>query len=256
MCERLANATRELLIAHQRLYQEQGMEKSNIHYHTSEVKVAHPSKQSVKSRASSTQSSANDPMSPVNTMNRSEAPSALLGQTTTDEPNMIASYSQQQQQQQQRSPYKTNDYYITSSPTANNSHNAQPSIYDQQQQQRQSTALSSTYSNWNRGSEIDFNSLEFLYDTGLFGQVVFDVNSDPTRGASTAGAYPQQQPLYQNMMNPQTSQPFITTSVPISSSSPTPTSASAFQPMIQQLQQQQQQNSSPATYNPTKSLWN
>lgn len=276
MCERLANAARELLVAHQRLYQEPGAEKSNIHYHTAEVKVSHPNKQSVKSRASSTQSSGQDSMSPINSMGKSEAPplSALLGPTTSDDSNMISSYPQQQQQQQ-GSPYKTNSYYMPSPPTANATTNGQPSIYDQQQQQRQNTALSSTYSNWNRGNEIDFNSLEFLYDTGLFGQVVFDVNNNPAAtSATTASAYPQQHPLYQNLMSAQTSQPFISTSVPINSSSPTmsttitmsttTTSASAFQPVIQQQQiqqqqqQQQQQNSSPNTFPPTpsKSLWN
>lgn len=240
MCERLANATRELLSVHKRLYQEQGNETDTSRYNTGEVKVAYPSKASIKSRSSSAQSSPSISMSPLN-MHRTETPplSTLLGTVTTDEPGII-SYPQSQQHR-----YKTNDYFMPSPPSTT-VNNTQPNMYDQQRQP-QSTALASTYSNWNRGNEIDFNSLEFLYDTGLFGQVVFDANCDPATG-TVDGSFPQQNP-YETMLQP-TSQPYLPTSIPLDTSA-------VFQPLlIQQQQQKQNPQSSPTTYNPSKSLWN
>ncbi|KAI7890479.1 uncharacterized protein EV154DRAFT_538351 [Mucor mucedo] len=243
MCERLANATRELLSVHQRLYQEQGVENNEVRYNT-EVKVAYPSQVSIKSRSSSAQSSPSISMSPLN-MHRTETPplSTLLGTVGSEEPGCISPYPQPQPQQHR---YKTNDYYMPS-PPPNTMPNSQPTLYDQQQRQPQSTALASTYSNWNRGNEIDFNSLEFLYDTGLFGQVVFDANSDPATG-TVDGNYPQQA-TYETMMP--TSQSYMPTSIP---SAPNP---AVFQPLLaQQQQQQQKQQASPTSYNPSKSLWN
>lgn len=254
MCERLANATRELLSVHQRLYEEQGVEKNEYRYNAGDVKIAYPSKVSIKSRSSSAQSSPSISMSPLN-MHRAEAPplSTLLGTVAKDEPGCIAPYPQPQQHRS----YKTNDYYISSPPSGNTLSNTQHAMYDQQQRQPQSTALSSTYFNWNRGSEIDFNSLEFLYDTGLFGQVVFDANSDPAAG-TVDGNYSQQQSSYETMMQP-TSQSYLPTPIPISTGS-TSTAGSVFQPLLSQQQHQQKQNqqqaASPTTYNPSKSLWN
>ncbi|GAA5797384.1 hypothetical protein HPULCUR_002768 [Helicostylum pulchrum] len=250
MCERLADATRELLVAHQRLYEERGV-VDEMRYHT-DVKVNYPtSRASMKSHSSSEHSSPNISMSPI-TMNRSEALplSTLLGNTgSSDEPSILTPYSQTSLQQ---SRYKANEFYMSPSTSVNTLSNSQQhSIFGQQQKQPEPSALSSTYSNWNRGNEIDFNSLEFLYDTGLFGQVVFDANNE---AASMGTGYPQQQQqqqqqsTYENMMQP-SSQSYMTTPIPISSSS-NPT----FQPMIPQQQPQQQQ--SPSTYNPSKSLWN
>lgn len=245
MCERLANATRELLAAHQKLYEEQTVENNGIKYHQSEVKAT-LRKSSTKSHSSSVTSSPNIPLSPINQMHRSEAPpvSTLLG-VPTDEPSSIPPYSQLQQH---TSTYKTNDYYMPSPPSSNTTTSNQPALYDQSQQD-QSTALSSTYSNCNRGNEIDFNSLEFLYDTGLFGQVVFDVNSG-NASASQIASYPPQQPLYQTMMQ-SAAQPFLSTSAPIDPPTTSkPATSSAFHPIVNQ-------NSSPTTYNnPSKSLWN
>jgi hypothetical protein len=248
MCERLANATRELLAAHQKLYEDESYESTGVKYHLDEVKVSYPDKSSLKSHSSSVTSS---PLSPINQLNRSEGPqlSTLLG-VPTESTNPVPTYSQPQQP---RNTYRQNDYYMPSPPSANTSSGPQTLYHQSQQNPSETTALSSIYSNSNRGNEIDFNSLEFLYDTGLFGQVVFDVNSGNAGNApQQMPPYPpqQQQPIYQNMMQSSSSQPFLTTSIPISSDSSKNNPTSAFnQPMMPQ-------NTSPTTYNPSKSLWN
>ncbi|KAI9357536.1 fungal-specific transcription factor domain-containing protein [Pilaira anomala] len=272
MCERLADATRELLVAHQRLYDERGVDnhKNEMKYNCSDVKVAYPSRASLKSHPSSGHSSPTISMSPIS-LNRSEALplSTLLGTTSTsDEPSIITPYSQSALQHR----YKPNEYYMppTTTSSVNTLSNSPHSLFDQQQrQQPESTALSSTYSNWNRGNEIDFNSLEFLYDTGLFGQVVFDANSD-----SMGTGYPpqqqqqqqhqqqqqqqqQQQSTYENMMQP-SSQSYLSTSIPCSTPTATTavTSSTTATPTFQPMISQQQQTQSPTSYNPSKSLWN
>ncbi|CAO3644224.1 unnamed protein product [Mucor hiemalis] len=175
--------------------------------------------------------------------------SGELGGVSTDESSSIPSYPQLQHPS---GTFKANDYYMPSPPSSNTAFSNQTSLYDQSQLDP-TTALTSTYYNCNRGSEIDFNSLEFLYNTvhgtGLFGQVVFDVNSG-NASASQIASYPPQQPLYQTMMQSAT-QSLLSTATPIDSpSSSKPTTSSAFQPIAHQ-------NSSPTTYNnPSKSLWN
>lgn len=168
MCDRLANATKDLLTAHQRLYdnvrdsgyyneikapysfshspiiQSPIMQPSGIHspsMHSSGMQS--PSMHSVKTIVSAN--------------GRTEA--SLSSLLATDSNN----YS-----------YKgDSNYYIPSPSTSSVSEPVLPCPT----QADQSSALLSTYSNYNRGNEINFNSLEFLYDTGLFGHVVFDVNS-------------------------------------------------------------------------------
>lgn len=279
MCERLANATKELLVVHQKLYDTGTGETSFDNpymYDTNQnhdIKMGYPTTSPIDSRSPSSHSSPNT-VAASPTIKRSNRPrvekslSTLLGSesnTSVDAP-MVPTYTQAQQQQQDS--YRTKpDYYMPS--TANPQSNATQQPFDP------SSAL---VTNWNRGSEIDFNSLEFLYDTGLFGQVVFDVNTNQSAPINT---HPQQQPLYQSMLqsqttphqSPQSYLPTIVTSLPshhpsqetassptVSSATPTAnTPSSAFQRMIPQQQQQQQQTSDPSTptiaYHPSKSLW-
>lgn len=248
MCERLANATRELLATHQKLYEEQSYETTSIKYHLDEVKASSypPKTTTTKSHSSSVTSSPNIPLSPVNQLNnnRQEGPqlSTLLG-VHTEDASSIPTFSQPQ-----RNTYKQNDYYIPSPPpTSAASSNPQPFYTNLSQQ---SEPLSSTYSNWNRGNEIDFNSLEFLYDTGLFGQVVFDGNTN----ASQIPTYPtQQQSMYQNMLQTSSSQPPFLTSIPITTSSDSSKNNTST---FNQPTMMSQNSTSPTTYSPSKSLWN
>ncbi|KAL0146196.1 Zn(2)-C6 fungal-specific transcription factor [Mucor lusitanicus] len=279
MCERLANATKELLIAHQKLYEQEDINVTSYSSYSTfdptkqqDVKINYDSRSPVTSRSPSSHSSSSISMSPVSMHNTHQSPaiSSLLGPTTnTSEPSIIPPY--QQQQQHIHDPFKTtnNQHYLVPSTPPSSAGHQQQEQQEQQQQQRymnpsrqqaqdQSSALAF---NWNRGNEIDFNSLEFLYDTGLFGQVVFDVNSEADAVPSSLN-YPTQQSIYQPILS---SQPYISqqaslpqTSTP-QNNTPTPPSAasasSAFQPMMTQQQPQQQQNS-PSSYNPSKSLWN
>jgi hypothetical protein len=272
MCERLANATKELLIVHQKLYDTNTSYDNSYAYNTKQshdIKLAYPSNSPINSRSPSTHSSPSttttSPTIQMTNHHRVEPPLSTLlgtGSSTATESSLMPAYAQQPQQD----PYKSKpNYYMPTSqriPTADN---------PTQQSLDPSSAL---VTNWNRGNEIDFNSLEFLYDTGLFGQVVFDVN---TNQSTPISSYPHHQPLYQSMLqsqpqpSPQSYLPTITTSLPIhhsqdtsspAVSSATPTTAntpSAFQSMIPQQQQQAattSASSTPTAYNPSKSLWN
>ncbi|KAL7322850.1 hypothetical protein PS15p_210826 [Mucor circinelloides] len=264
MCERLANATKELLTVHQRLYEQDINAASYSPYPPFDPTKQQEVKINYDSRSPSSHSSSSVSMSPVSMNNTHQPPplSSLLGATTNSpESSIIPPY---QQQQRMHDPFKNTsspNYLVpsTSPSSAGQQQQQQQQRYvnpSRQQTQDQSSALAS---NWNRGNEIDFNSLEFLYDTGLFGQVVFDVNSDSDALPSSLN-YSTQQSIYQPILS---SQPYISQApLPQTSSSqnntPTPPSAtstpSAFQPMM--TQQQQQQQNSPNTYNPSKSLWN
>lgn len=267
MCERLANATKELLTVHQKLYEQDINAPPHNSYQpfdstkTQDIKMNYDSRSPIISRSPSSHSSSSVTMSPILINNTNQPPlSSLLGTTTTSsEPSIIPSY-QQQQQQHLHDPFKSTNnshYLVPSTPpssTISNSEQQQQQRYANQQRQQVQDQSSALASNWNRGNEIDFNSLEFLYDTGLFGQVVFDVNSN-SNTVPPSISYSTQQSIYQPILS---SQPYIPPPTSSSqNSSPTPPSAtsnaSAFQPMITQ-QHQQQQNS--PTYNPSKSLWN
>ncbi|KAI8384051.1 fungal-specific transcription factor domain-containing protein [Blakeslea trispora] len=115
MCERLANATKELLVAHQKLYP--------MDYHG--YKLSYP--------------------------DTHHSPPVLRQSIQTPSLSMLLSHTDTQddaQKEQEQGLYLPLD--------------------------RQDSGLF----NWNGGNEIDFNSLEFLYDTDLFGQVVFDVTQN------------------------------------------------------------------------------
>lgn len=201
--------------------------------------MAYPSKQSLETRksSSSAQSSSTNSTSHIgNTLNEpaeSRQSSLLLGTATiiSEEPGVIAPYLQQQHQQQgisfMPSPPSAKDSLLTTQP---------PLIHNQNLQGQQLTTLSSTYSNWNKGSEIDFNSLDFLYNTGLFGQVVFDGKDETTEGSTATGVYQPQDGLYQNIINPQASESFMnSSSIPMNasaSSSIPPMNYSSFAPIV------------------------
>lgn len=207
MCERLSNATRELLAVHQKLYQTEAQPYVPYPYDQKPGKLELNHN---RSRSPSSHSSSSFTMSPVQaTHRRTETPplSSLLGTTTTtaSESPMLPPY-------QQQASYSSTNYNFPIS------------------QQRPST----------RSNEIDFNSLEFLYDTGLFGQVVFDANNSmPTN------AYSQQsQSFVPSMMSFQSS--------PVNTSINTPNSA--FQTIVPPSSSQPSQ--SPTTFNAnSKSLW-
>jgi hypothetical protein len=208
----------------------------------------------------------------MNNHHRVEQPLSTLlgtGSSTATESPLMPAYAPQQQQQDS---YKNKPNYYMPTPQRITSTTASDSQSNSVQQQSLDPS-SALVTNWNRGNEIDFNSLEFLYDTGLFGQVVFDVNTSQSTPMNSGG-YPQQQPLYQSMLqsqqpqqSPQSYLPNITTSLPIHhsqetsspavSSAATPTTAntpSAFQSMIPQTTNSS--TSTPTAYNPSKSLWN
>lgn len=279
MCERLANATKELVIAHQKLYEQEDMNATSYSSYSTfdptrqqDVKINYDSRSPITSKSPSSHSSSSVNMSPVSMNNTHQPPalSSLLGTTTSSsETSIIPPYQQQQQQQQQHihDPFKNtanSHYLVPSTPpssTGQQQQQQQQQRYVNESRQQAQDSSSALAFNWNRGNEIDFNSLEFLYDTGLFGQVVFDVNSESDAVPSFLN-YPTQQSIYQPILS---SQPYISQQAPLPQTSspqnntPTPplaTSApSPFQPMMPQQQQQQQQNS-PTTYNPSKSLWN
>lgn len=268
MCERLANATKELLTVHQKLYEQDINAPPHNSYQlfdstkTQDIKMNYDNRSPIISRSPSSHSSSSVTMSPIPINNTNQPPlSSLLGTTTTSsEPSIIPPYQQQQQHLHDSFKNSNNSHYLVpstppSSTVSNTEQQQQQQRYANQQKQQTQEQSSALAFNWNRGNEIDFNSLEFLYDTGLFGQVIFDVNSNSNTVPPSIG-YSTQQSIYQPILS---SQPYITP--PTSSSqnnSPTPPSAtsnaSAFQPMI--TQQHQQQQNSPSTYNPSKSLWN
>ncbi|GAN04046.1 hypothetical protein MAM1_0054d03505 [Mucor ambiguus] len=228
-----------------------------------DVKINYDSRSPVTSRSPSSRSSSSITMSPVSINNSHQPPalSSLLGTTTnSSEPSIIPPYQQQQHNHDSFKSTANQHYSVPSTPSSSTGQQQQQRYVNQSRQQAQDQSSALAF-NWNRGNEIDFNSLEFLYDTGLFGQVVFDVNSEPDAVPSSLD-YPTQQSIYQPILS---SQPYISQQVPLPQTSspqngtPTPPSVasapSAFQPTMTQQQQQQQQNS-PSTYNPSKSLWN
>ncbi|CEP09646.1 hypothetical protein [Parasitella parasitica] len=262
MCERLANATKELLTVHQKLYEQDINPQPYISYQSfdsrssPDVKINYDNRSPVISRSPSSHSSSSIAMSPIPANNSNQPPlSSLLGTiTASSEPSIIPAY-QHQQQHLQDSLKNTNSYLVPSTPpssTVTNGGQQQQQRYPDQQRQQTQDQSSALAFNWNRGNEIDFNSLEFLYDTGLFGQVVFDVNSDSNTIQPSLN-YPASHSIYQPILS---SQPYISqqTSSPQNSTS-TPPSASSNTSAFQPLGTQQQQSSS-SSYNPSKSLWN
>ncbi|KAI9484046.1 MAG: fungal-specific transcription factor domain-containing protein [Benjaminiella poitrasii] len=259
MCERLANATNELLLAHQKLYQQNMMTSSasypsypyNVSPSTNDpTKLGYPpvhKSSPVMNSPSTTHSSssvtmASPPMQRLvnsnsnNSQMRTGAPplSSLLGQTTTTtEPAILPPYYNQYD--------KSSQPYIIPSSSASQQQQQQSFFNGNTTRQPEASSSSALAMNWNRGNEIDFNSLEFLYDTGLFGQVVFDVMSNHN---SPTSSYVMQ------------AQPYINTAIPLNASNPSTTtvsttttthSTSAFQSILPP------QSSSSVTY---KSLWN
>lgn len=222
MCERLSNATKELLQVHQRLYQTDlnNTAQPYLSYpHDKRMNqdlntMVTPHKSPITSRSPSSPSSSSFTMSPVplSNQNSDTTPplSTLLGTTTasSSDPAIMPPY----QQQQLQSPYRSNS--LNSTTSTNTNYIIPSTAFDNRQEDA---------SRSNRGNEIDFNSLEFLYDTGLFGQVVFDANT----------------------MNPQGPSYYPNIQYNTSSSNTTTPVSSAFQPVIPQQQQQ--------TFN--KSLW-
>ncbi|KAI8076676.1 fungal-specific transcription factor domain-containing protein [Gilbertella persicaria] len=196
MCERLANATKELLVAHQKLYD---ADISSLLYGNRNSTYL--------PRATSMDDLPSTHSSPVNI----QAPSLsmLLGDTTSFQPHN-----------------STQDYYMN--PTRTNN---QALVVDNS---RVDTTATGLISNWNRGSEIDFNSLEFLYDTGLFGQVVFDVNNTNPNTNLMEGPYPQ----------------------PLLSSSSSPTKSSEnTSPLFRNIMMTSQPQQTSSSYHSTKNVW-
>ncbi|KAI8993494.1 fungal-specific transcription factor domain-containing protein [Pilobolus umbonatus] len=191
MCDRLANATKDLLTAHQRLYEstrENGYYNDistpysvNSFSHSPIIQspiiqspnnIRSPSLQSPSMQSPSIQST----KGLISTGRNETSLSALLA---SDNGN----YS-----------YKNDPEYYIPSPTTSSV--PETPVLPSNALSDQSSALLSTYSNINRGNEINFNSLEFLYDTGLFGHVVFDGsapmndNASLYQARSTLPAYP------------------------------------------------------------------
>ncbi|KAI8642751.1 fungal-specific transcription factor domain-containing protein [Parasitella parasitica] len=258
MCERLANATKELLTVHQKLYEQDMNTQPYISYQSfdsgtsQDVKMNYDNRPPAISRSPSSHSSSSITMSPNPIKSSSQPPlSSLLGTTTaSSEPPIVPPYHDQQQYLHD-SFKNSNSYLVPSTPPSSGDQNQLQRYPDQQRQQTQDQPSGLAF-NWNRGSEIDFNSLEFLYDTGLFGQVVFDVNSDSNTIQPSLN-YPASHSIYQPILS---SQPYISQQTSsIQTSTPTPPSsapnASAFHPLSAQ-----QKQSSSSSYNPSKSLWN
>lgn len=166
MSERLASTTRDMLAAHSRLYDVQ--EQHNYAYEKKRFNAIQSSPD-VDSLAS---------MSTVETPHPSSSTSvaypyidnAMAMQPMSMQQPLLQPYQQIQQQHQRQQ-----------------QHNNQQ---EQQQQQLQQQ---------HQGGNIDFNSCEYLYDSALFGQIIFDSakinNSDMNYLPS------QQQEQYSAMLN-------------------------------------------------------
>jgi hypothetical protein len=239
MCERLANATQELISVHQRLYAPpqdtisyayeppgaidikpsyprlNSCSNNNNNKHTNSSKSHSPSALSPAGSSSSGHQSPSlispNRLEPIHSASSAPVLSTLLG-GASNPTTVYNSYK--------GSPTAATHPYMIPSPPAS----APASLQLNQQFNNNNGTFSTAYSNWNRGNEIDFNSLEFLYDTGLFGQVVFDANSP-----ITMNSYPPSLPLHsQPPQNNSAFEPLL--SQPFSAGESTPTSFTSTRP--------------------------
>ncbi|KAG0174323.1 hypothetical protein DFQ28_006763 [Apophysomyces sp. BC1034] len=163
MCERLANTTRDLLAAHSRLYE---LDEQSLPYnikHESATSASFTKPVPLRQSPSS---------SPGFTLNHQTLPStsqAGLSMTSLLPSDNTVAVSTGFQYP------KGADAFFVSSGASSTSILAPM----QQQQQPYNPMVSDVFSNSNGSCEINFNSLEFLYDSALFGQIMFDATKGP-----------------------------------------------------------------------------
>lgn len=184
LCERLANATKDLLAAHNRLYQ--------------------PSLPSTEYKLMQPQQNTTSNYNPVLSAPASNTTDYSLLNTSNPYYNQPASNITSQQPQSQ---------------SLSSQLSASLDQQQRQQQQQQQPVSFSNILNTDFGSygDIDFNSLGFLNDSGWFGQIVFDASR------SADDAFPMTTyPTMQNFLNTSTSQqpPLIATQAIYTPTSP------------------------------------
>ncbi|KAI9022842.1 fungal-specific transcription factor domain-containing protein [Phycomyces nitens] len=168
MCERLANMTKDLLAAHSRLYKES---RPMFPYNIKEEVV--PMNYRPAQNQAMTQSH-----TPGINISLTPSDISLSSLLTSNSP--VTSTTQAYYN-------KDNAYFGTPDSSSG------MSIPVSQQQQTQSyPVLSEPYQNPNPnwGGEVDFNSLEFLYDSALFGQIMFDASKPSVPSGSSYGYMP------------------------------------------------------------------
>ncbi|KAF7724416.1 hypothetical protein EC973_001080 [Apophysomyces ossiformis] len=156
MCERLANTTRDLLAAHSRLYE---FDDQRLPYEPKDSGVSSTNYVKPVPLRQPSSSSPNYTLTHPSVPSASQAGSmtSLLASETTVSSSGELSYA------------RTADTFFPSAETS-----PTPLIDSIQQQPTYNPIISDAFSATNGNSEINFNSLEFLYDSALFGQMIFD----------------------------------------------------------------------------------
>jgi hypothetical protein len=178
MSERLATTTRDMLSVHSRLYD---VEEQQAYNEARKTKALNLNKQFTPQVSEPV----NNTSSPYQyTPYASELPLPIQPQTQPQQsiPQNIQSQPEHQSPQQQ--------------PMLQN----QPLPQQQQQQQYDNTLTSTSFPIYGLNSSVDFNSCEFLQDSELFGQIVFD----NTRNTSNING-----PLSMNPVNYISPQPTV-----------------------------------------------
>lgn len=183
MSERLANTTRDMLATHSRLYevQERAFERKRSSNTTLQSSSDIDSLASMSSTTENNSLPSSTPYasySSNNNGNNNIVPGTATMSTRAPLQQSPQSISQQQpiQQQPLSSTNNTNAY--------------------QQQQQSQLTQIMNN-------ENIDFNSCEFLYDSALFGQIIFDTTNqkDPNELCNINSQQSMQQDYSSIMLN-------------------------------------------------------
>ncbi|KAI9270530.1 fungal-specific transcription factor domain-containing protein [Phascolomyces articulosus] len=209
MCERLALTTRDLLLTHSRLYDNQYRQDyyskpSNTGSTISTATTLTPSSQAsatTPSPASTTGENADTSVTTTETEKHK--------QSTPQEKKRSQSQSQSQAQQQPQGEENTQAQlqHLPSQPQAtlappppsSTGIALQATIADSRnplaQQQSALPLLAESFPFTTSEGEIDFNSSEFLYDSALFGQIMFDAtkpeSSAQAGSSAAAGAHLQ-----------------------------------------------------------------
>ncbi|OAD77566.1 Zn(2)-C6 fungal-specific transcription factor [Phycomyces blakesleeanus NRRL 1555(-)] len=186
MCERLANMTKDLLAAHSRLYKTESRQSFPYGIKAEDV-VPMNYRGSVQNQSMNSQSHTPG-------INISLAPSDISLSSLLTSNGPVTSTTQAYYN-------KNNGYFSTpdssssgGSITISQQHQNQNQNQQNQQNQQQTQSfpvLSEPYQNSNPswGGEVDFNSLEFLYDSALFGQIMFDASKPSTIPVSGSYGY-------------------------------------------------------------------
>jgi hypothetical protein len=172
MSERLASTTRDMLAAHSNSYEEKRISNAT-------QSISSPD---IDSLASITTTETSLPPPPPPLLTSATSSSYVPFNNSNNNNNNMMATTMQEQQQQIVPPMPPQQQNILPPTTS-------APYQDQQQQQGMSN------------NDIDFNSCEFLYDSALFGQIIFD-----TTGKGELNYLPpqQQQPNYSIMLNTST----------------------------------------------------